>query len=106
MNDKKAAREGGGKEKTMGNIIVLPESRTSVVWFIDITEERECCGCEYREKGMTRICPEPHWSVVVEAPTVDRLCVLLKKAEMELKESMAIMRTSGNWRKGARSEVL
>ena len=51
MNDKKAAREGGGKEKTMGNIIVLPESRTSVVWFIDITEERECCGCEYSLTG-------------------------------------------------------
>ena len=41
---------------------------------------------------------QPHWSVAVEAPTVDRLCVLLKKAEMELKESMAII--------GARNEVL
>lgn len=71
----------------MNKVIDLASHRPKVVWFIDIGDQ-EICGCQYREAGMTRICMEPHWSVVVEAPTVDRLCVMLKKAETKLAKKM------------------
>lgn len=73
----------------MSNVIDLTVREPKVIWFIDIGE-KEFFGCQYREEGMTRICREPHWSVVVNAPTVDRLCVMLKKAEKQLAKEKAI----------------
>lgn len=77
----------------MGKIIEIVAQKPRVVWFIDICENRDHYGVQYREAGASRINPEPHWSVCVEAPTVDRLCIMLKKAEEELRKNAAAMRT-------------
>lgn len=83
----------------MGDVIELPVSKSNVRWLIDIIDGGERCDCQYRDTGSAKVGKEPYWCVIVEAPTIDRLCVLLKKAEKELKENMAIMRTSGSRRK-------
>ena len=79
----------------MGKVIEMPTREVPVRWYIDISAGKEFIRCRYVEAGESVIRDVAHWRVVVEANTIDRLCVLLKKAEVELAKSKAARRQKG-----------
>lgn len=82
MNDKIISLPIG---KAIDQTIGAPE----IIWAIDFGK-KEFFECEYRQTSASRIRKTPYWFVVVEAPTVDRLYIMLKKAEAELAKNIAV----------------